>query len=403
MEPEEGKYAWLYNENYKKLIQGALNRGLKLCFRIYNNSQDNIRQSTPEYVRKAGAKGYMAKGYNQDLWTPYPDDSIFLSKLEKFVSAFAKEYDNPDIVDFVDGCNIGYWGECHNIRLQNSQNLEYVFDRITSIYSSNFKKILLILPFQSQIGFDIEKRIAIDNKGYGIRRDGLGSMWFTEEERKITKKMFGKTLFIGESCWWKSSSDSIRPFINDKVYKLKTWRDVYELTYNHAISSGFNTLDLREIPETTGWTNKAIDLVKAFISKGGYRLYPSTINIPIALKRKDNVFIEHTWQNLGTGYLPNNLKNWSYKYKPAFALLNEKNEVVKIFIDKKAEPSQWIYTKPHTYKLPINLEDIPIGTYKWAVSIVDRKKENTPSLKLALNSPNIINGWYIISTLSLYE
>ena len=34
MEPEEGKYAWIYDDNYKKLIQGALDRGLKLCFRI---------------------------------------------------------------------------------------------------------------------------------------------------------------------------------------------------------------------------------------------------------------------------------------------------------------------------------------------------------------------------------
>lgn len=56
MEPEEGKYAWLYDENYKKLIQGALDRGLKLCFRIYNNGQDNLRTGTPDYVRRAGAK-----------------------------------------------------------------------------------------------------------------------------------------------------------------------------------------------------------------------------------------------------------------------------------------------------------------------------------------------------------
>lgn len=28
MEPEEGKYAWLYDENYKKLIQGALDLSL---------------------------------------------------------------------------------------------------------------------------------------------------------------------------------------------------------------------------------------------------------------------------------------------------------------------------------------------------------------------------------------
>ena len=81
----EGKYAWIYDENYKKLIQGALDRGLKLCFRIYNNGQDNLRAGTPEYVRHAGAKGYTVKGLKGDLWTPYPDDSVFQEKLEKFI------------------------------------------------------------------------------------------------------------------------------------------------------------------------------------------------------------------------------------------------------------------------------------------------------------------------------
>ena len=83
MEPEEGKYAWLYDENYKKLIQGALDRGLKLCFRIYNNGQDNLRAGTPDYVRRAGAKGYTVKGLKGDLWTPYPDDPIFSGKTGK--------------------------------------------------------------------------------------------------------------------------------------------------------------------------------------------------------------------------------------------------------------------------------------------------------------------------------
>jgi hypothetical protein len=55
MEPEEGKYAWLYNDNFKKLIKGALDRDLKLAFRIYVNGQDNIKNGTPSYVKDAGA------------------------------------------------------------------------------------------------------------------------------------------------------------------------------------------------------------------------------------------------------------------------------------------------------------------------------------------------------------
>ena len=171
MEPEEGKYAWIYDENYKKLIQGALDRGLKLCFRIYDNGQDNIRQGTPEYVRAAGAQGYEVEGQNNaKLWTPYADDPIFQQKYEKFVAAFAKEYDNPDIVDFIDGHSLGWWGEGSHIKYLNSDKKKETFDWFTTMYSKNFKNIILVLPYNSEIGFNTEKEIAIDQRVWIAQR-----------------------------------------------------------------------------------------------------------------------------------------------------------------------------------------------------------------------------------------
>lgn len=35
LEPEEGKYAWIYNEQYKWYIQKAKDKGLKLAFRVF--------------------------------------------------------------------------------------------------------------------------------------------------------------------------------------------------------------------------------------------------------------------------------------------------------------------------------------------------------------------------------
>ena len=60
------------------------------------------------------------------------------------------------------------------------------------MYSKNFKNIILVLPYNSEIGFNTEKEIAIDQKGYGLRRDGLGSMWFTENDEKVANEMYGK-------------------------------------------------------------------------------------------------------------------------------------------------------------------------------------------------------------------
>lgn len=394
MEPEEGKYAWIYNENFKKLIQGARDRGLKLCFRVYDNGQDNIRPGTPQFVKQAGAKGYEVRAGLDIHWTPYPDDPVFQEKWSNFVQAFAKEYDNPDLVDFVDGFAIGAWGEAHSIRLLDPDNLEKVFDWYTTLYSQNFKKVLLALPFNGQVGFATEKRIAIDHKGYNMRRDGLGSMWFTDKEKEFAKQMFGKVLLIGESCYWGCSTDDCRPYENDRKYKFNSWKDVYALTYKEAIDYHFNTLDLREIPETKGWTELAPQLVKGFIEQGGYRFFPASVTIPAGFNPNEQVNIMYSWVNKGNGYLPNNNIRWNYKYKPAIAILNEQGEPVKYWVDEKAEPSLWLETgKLYTYTLSVKLPQLPKGKYSWAISIVDRIKNNTPGIKLAIQSGALQNGW----------
>ncbi len=397
MEPEEGKYAWLYDENYKKTDTGCLRPWIETLFPYLHNGQDNLRAGTPDYVRRAGAKGYTVKGLKGDLWTPYPDDPIFQEKLEKFVEAFAKEYDNPDIVDFVDGYSLGWWGECHHVILQDQNKFEQVFDWFTTLYSTHFKNVLLTLPFGSPIGFDTEKRIAIDGKGYGMRRDGLGSMWFSDEERRIVADMYGKTLLVGESCYWGCSTDDCTPFTSDTRYRMNTWRDVYKQTFQHAIEGHFNTLDLRELPETKGWTERANDLVEKFIIQGGYRIYPCSVSLPVRAKAKSTVLISHEWKNTGNGYLPNNIPNWNYKYKPAFALCDLQGNLVQTWVDDNAEPSDWLHNTVHSYTYPVTFTDIPKGTYQWAVAIIDQTKDQQPGIKLAIKDKQEKKGWFLLN------
>lgn len=402
MEPEEGKYAWLYDENYKKLIQGALDRGLKLCFRIYDNAQDNIKQATPEYVKEAGAKGYNVVGQGgTELWTPYADDPVFQEKYAKFIAAFAKEYDNPDIVDFVDGYSLGWWGEGSHVQyLDPSKQIE-TFNWFTDMYASNFKNILVVLPYNSEIGFEVEKEIAVDKKGYGLRRDGLGSMYFTDADENVANEMYGKVLMVGECAYWGGYTDSYKPFENDTKYSLKSWRDVYEISLEHAINFHFNTLDLRTVTETKGWTGIASDLVRKFILNGGYRLYPTYVVMPYEAKQNSTVSISHSWRNTGNGYLPNNMKNWNYKYKPAFALFDKNGELVKSWIDEKAEPSEWLSNQRKNYTYEVSLEGISTGKYQWAVAIVDKTKDNKPGINIAVKDKEQKNGWVLISDMTI--
>jgi hypothetical protein len=404
MEPEEGKYAWVHDENYRKLIQGALDRGLKLCFRVFDNGQDMIQPGTPDFVRQAGAKGYTVKGIGgKDFWNPYSDDPVFQEKLTRFVEAFAKEYDNPDIVDFIDGYNLGWWGEAHNVVLQDETKREAVLDWYTALYASNFKKIILTMCLnQTGMGIPVEQRIVFDGKGYGIRRDGLGSMWFGETERNFTEQIYGERLLVGEACYWGSSDDNSVSWINrDTRFRLSTWRDVYDATYQDAMNHHFNTLDLREVPETQGWTGKAKDLVESFMIKGGYRLYPSKLSLPKQLKGGEEAIIGHSWQNTANGYLPNNMPNWNYKYKPAFALIDANGEVVRYWVDEEAEPSDWLVGKNYPYLLSITPEGIPAGKYQWAAAIVDRTKNDTPGIRLAIKEARFVNQWVLLASVSV--
>ncbi|MEO7317012.1 MAG: DUF4832 domain-containing protein, partial [Ginsengibacter sp.] len=229
-----------------------------------------------------------------------------------------------------------------------------------------------------------------------MRRDGLGSMWFSDNERAITNQMYGRTLLVGESCWWQGYTDDYRPWATDTRYKLNSWRDVYELTYKQAIEYHFNTLDLREIPETKAWTTRAPDLVQQFVVKGGYRFYPVSVSVPNVLTVGNKVTVFHTWKNTGNGYLPNNLPNWDYKYKPSLALLDNKGKVVAQWTDNQAEPSSWLTGAEHSYPLEINIENIPPGEYQWAVAITDRKHQNRPGIQLAVQGKEVVNGWTLI-------
>lgn len=402
MEPEEGKYAWIYDENYKKLIQGAIDRGLKLCFRIYDNGQDNIRGATPQYVRDAGAEVYNVTGQDAaQLWVPYSDDPIFRQKYEKFVEAFAKEYDNPDKVDFIDGHSLGWWGEGSHVVCKDPSRKRETFDWFTTMYAKNFKKIILVLPYNSEIGFETEKEIAIDAKGYGMRRDGLGSMYFSEKDEKIANDMYGKVLMVGECAYWGGYTSSYQPFLADTKYSLKSWKDVYELSFKHAQDFHFNTLDLRTITETKGWTELAPELVRKFVLNGGYRIYPTYVVMPYEASSGSTVSISHSWRNTGNGYLPNNMKNWNYKYKPAFALLDTNDNLVKSWIDEDAEPSQWLSNLRKNYTYEVSLDGVPSGNYQWAVAIVDKTKDGKPGINIGIKDKEKKNGWTIISDMTI--
>ena len=401
MEPEEGKYAWQYDDNFKALVKGATDRGLKLAFRVYMASQDNEYESTPNYIFDAGAKSYIEQGKPGDVRSPYPDDPIFREKFETFVKAFAAEYDDPSLVNYVDGYNIGWWGEGHNLQFLDRKNQEETFAWIINLYGDTFKRVPLVITVDSQIGHDLELKYAIDGQDYAVRRDGYASFWMPDSQKELIQGLFPTTFVVAECCYWQDRTiESVNEI--DQQYDWDSWSDYYTQVVDEAIETHANYLDLREPVEAVRWTSEANDDVKRFMTKGGYRIFPSKIAFTSKIKESDAITIEHSWNNLGSGVLPNNNARWNYKYKLTFALIDGDENVVEQWVDESVEVSDWIGAKEYDYTSSFELNELESGKYKLAVSIINSVQEDEESIKLALSKSNLLNErWTLIGSVEV--
>ncbi|MNK00506.1 hypothetical protein D3C87_182910 [compost metagenome] len=418
LNPKDGVYTW-DNPSSKlaKLIKGAEKRGLPIAFRIVVDGRDQ-GQNTPKFVFDAGAKYYLENSENPDRQTPYPQDPTFRKYYTKFIEAFAKEFNNPLRTSFIDAYGLGKWGEAHHVVYQDPKNAypektekikEEVLDWVTDLYARTFTKVPLVINYHRLVGHPeswapanpnserlLEKAIA---KGYSLRHDAFGMTGYYQGwEKDFAKKWNFKRPIIMEGGWITSRTHSYWKDPSGQ-YRKGYAEDVRKGEFEASAEAKVNMMDFRS-GDTDSWFEKAFPLVQAFASEGGYRLYPNEINLPNQVKANTTATITHRWKNMGWGYFPNNIPQWNYKYKVAFALLDLKNEVKQIFVDQTAEPANWLKDKSVSYDLNVTV-DLSKADYTWAVAIVDTTQENQPAIKLAIDGEVTPNGWVKLMDLAV--
>ncbi|MFR0773725.1 MAG: hypothetical protein ACLSH3_07955 [Alistipes finegoldii] len=111
LNPADGEYAWK-NPDSKvyKLVQAARERKLPIAFRVVVDGRDQ-GANTPQFVYDAGAEYAVSEPKFPDRKTPMPQDPVFQRYYEKFVEAFAAEFNDPENTSFIDGYGLGKWGE----------------------------------------------------------------------------------------------------------------------------------------------------------------------------------------------------------------------------------------------------------------------------------------------------
>jgi len=398
MNPREGVYGWDTDEKLKWLIDNARQRGLRLAFRVVVDSRDKATDFTPAYVKEAGAEGYTSQTGSKTVWSPYPDDPIFQEKYSVFVKAFAQKYNDPDVVDFIDGYGLGKWGEAHSVKYKDEANREKVLKWVVDLYTENFTRIPLALNYHRLVGVnkdwgsaDPKSAELLDyafNKGYILRHDAFGmSGYYQQWERDYAEKWRYKRPIIMEGGWIVSSHS----YWTDPR-KYASIEAVRQGEFDDSKVAHVNMMDFRYGNETKTWFSNAFSLVNEFVSEGGYRLYPDKLSLPKEVKNGSEIRIKHNWNNLGWGYCPTNIPAWNQKYKVAFALL-QKNTVVKLYVDDQTDLSTWLKGNATNYEFRPQIDGISAGTYTWAVAIVDKTKDNVKGINISVSKNITSSGW----------
>lgn len=408
MEPTEGDYFWLHPDHYyMKMFQACWDRGMTIALRVVFDGRDQ-QQNTPDYVFDAGAEWYDDPNYQgRGRISPFPDDPIFQEKYAKFIEAFAKEFDDPDKVDFIDGFSPGKWGEAHALIYKNAENKAAFFDWMTSLYSRCFKRVPIIINYhrliadtnqdswQETVPSDTEPLLeSAIAKGYSLRHDAFGMTgYYKDWEKAFAANWNFKRPIIMEGGWVLGTH---RYWIDPsgKYIEGEPWT-VRQGEYEAAQEARVNMMDFRVGQEIDTWFGDCFDLVQRFIEEGGYRLYPPVVIAPETMTNGEELTIEHRWSNLGWGYCPNNIPQWNYKYRVAFALIDSKGDEVAKFVDMSSDPSEWIKGIITTYKYTFTPENVPAGTYALAIGIVDTSKEGQPvGIELSVKNNIIVgDGW----------
>ena len=194
LNPADGEYAWK-NPDSKiyKLVQAARERKLPIAFRVVVDGRDQ-GANTPQFVYDAGAEYAMSEPKYPDRKTPMPQDPVFQRYYEKFVEAFAAEFNDPENTSFIDGYGLGKWGEGHSVAYNkddvsavdaNTETVKReVLDWITKLYAKYFTQVPLVINYHRVLGHPTSEGTANPNSeslvalsvanGYCLRHDAFG-------------------------------------------------------------------------------------------------------------------------------------------------------------------------------------------------------------------------------------
>ena len=371
IEPEEGQFDWSVVD---APAQRWIDKGLQVAFR-FSVSESWMRYATPEWVEKAGAKGYnftVGKGVDENgpFWEPDYDDPVFLEKHERFVAAAAARYDGNPHVAFVDVGSFGVWGEGHTFASTRKQYPAEVVKKHIDLYARHFKKTLIAA--NDDFSFQGEETIAYARElGMTLCDDSIlvqpppNSYYHAD----MAQEFWPHVPVILEH-------EHYQPSVNRGAWH----RDIFLRAIEEYHAS---YMCIHWFPRE--FLEKEQELIDQVNLRLGYRLQLREVSWPSNCTLGDRVIFQSTWANAGVApCYPGGFV--------AFTLKDEKGGIVAVFVNESFDVGSLDVAKPgespeqHIQSTHGFAPNMPTGSFDLFVSIGDRM--GTPIIALPLANPD---------------
>jgi len=379
LEPEEGRFVWSVLDTP---AQRWLDKGKQIALRI-SCSESFLRYATPQWVEKAGAKGYnftRGKGVdpNGPYWEPDYDDPVFLEKLDHFLAALAERYDGNPEVAFLDVGSFGVWGEGHTSASTKKPYSVATIRRHIDLHTKHFKKTLLAanddfaeagrgrptIEYAAQQGLTLrDDSILVEGGEDAYFNAGFAPLFWERLPVVLESEHFGKSRQHG---YWKDGRQYL-----EAVEKY------------HASYASVHWWPREFLADNR-------DLVQEINLRLGYRLQLVEASWPSAIPVDGSFRFTTTWRNAGVApCLPGGY--------PALTIKDAQGGIVGVFVDEGLDMRNLAVAEPDKapaeshkadFALPLVMDErtrpLKPGDYEVYVSV--GTVTGTP--KLALPLPN---------------
>lgn len=395
LEPEEGQLNWTIIDT---VIKPWTEKGYDISFRISCKETNELTYATPEWVKKAGAKGKMVSRGENKQWAPDYGDSIFLEKLENFHKAFAQRYDSKPWIAYVDIGSIGEWGEGHTAYSGWYDVPVDVVKKHIDIFKKYYKNSTLIISDdfiahrQKDDGTDDEILEYILKNGIGFRDDSFGVQW-------NINRGFGYSTITNPELFdlvW----DKIPVVLESDHYGsiTKSQMSDYEKRFELAIRETHATyISFHHWPRE--WLQKNQELAKKLANICGYWYFPKYATLPDTLRKSSGKnYLKMTWENHGVAPA-------YHKYFPKIKLTN-KSSGESFYLDLTESDNQnWMPERIKGEQYNLNLpKQITPYIYDISIGLFDVSPEEEISIELALNNQRRdLQGFYKIGEIFIIE